>query len=250
MDRRGASHGEHPPRLDQHRQRGPGVATTSRLLPHVASADHRGGPAPRRDSRPSHPQRNDKATHSCRNALASDERSTPGDRPLFEDVRGGQLLESFGCTEVDVIFYGSCLDDDATLTSLEAWEALRDPDDAVGSAAFIAEGCSSVPESAALRHYLVARDGSWRLSGEATSLRRTPSLPAGSTCWIERPGHSSAGSGELRSQACVLRCPRHGTRHHCPRTTPVIWTSKLPSSLVAPLKSQVTRFSGGCPGLM
>jgi hypothetical protein len=32
-----------------------------------------------------------------------------------------------------VIFYGSCLDDDATLTSLEAWEAFLDPDDAVAA---------------------------------------------------------------------------------------------------------------------
>ncbi len=167
MDRRGASHGEHPSRLDQHRQRCPaprrppvfsltwhpltigvGLLLAAILVPTIHSATtrpltHAATPWP--------------GTSAVPLEIA----------PLFEDVRGGQLLESFGCAEVDVIFYGSCLDDDATLTSLEAWEAFRDPDDAVGSAAFIAEWCSSVPESAALRHYLVARDGSWRLSGDS-----------------------------------------------------------------------------------
>jgi hypothetical protein len=35
---------------------------------------------------------------------------------------------------------------------------------------------------------------------------------------------------------------------HRPRTAPVIWTSKGPSSLVAPAKSQVTAFVGSPPG--
>ena len=47
--------------------------------------------------------------------------------PFYEDVRAGQLLATFGCTKVDVTFDGLCLDDDTTLTSLEAWEAFRGP---------------------------------------------------------------------------------------------------------------------------